>query len=163
MSENSPPAAPQNLFRDAMSQFASGVTLVTTRAADGKPYGFTASSFASLSLDPPLILVCMGNRATAYSVFLQATQFAISVLNEGQAPLARLFSTRGSDRFADPAMIDSPNGLPVASGALARLDCALETLHHEGDHAILIGRPLHIDLSPGRPLIHYERALRGLD
>jgi flavin reductase (DIM6/NTAB) family NADH-FMN oxidoreductase RutF len=105
----------------------------------------------------------MGNRATAYPVFLQATRFAISVLNEDQAPLARLFSTRGSDRFADPAMIDSPNGLPVASGALARLDCALETLLHEGDHAILVGRPLHIEVSPGRPLIHYQRTLRGLD
>lgn len=163
MSENTKPAAPQNLFRDAMSRFASGVTLVTTRAADGRPFGYTASSFASLSLDPPLILVCMGNRSTAYPVFLQATHFAISVLNEAQASLATLFSTRGADRFDHPAMFDSPHGLPVASGALARLDCALETLHHEGDHAILIGRPLHIDLSPGRPLIHYDRALRGLD
>jgi flavin reductase ActVB len=163
MSEIPTPAPLEALFRDAMSQFASGVTLVTTRGADGKPYGFTASSFASLSLNPPLILVCMGNRATAYPVFLKATHFAISVLNEGQRPLATLFSTRGSDRFADPAIVDSPLGMPVASGALAQLDCALQTLHHEGDHAILIGRPLTIALSGGRPLIHYERTFRGLD
>jgi len=163
MTAHPEPAPPESLFRDAMSQFASGVTIVSTRGPDGQPYGFTASSFASLSLRPPLVLVCMGDRATAYPVFMRATRFAISILAEDQAPLAELFSTRGSDRFADPAIFDSPNGLPVAAGALARIDCALETRHSEGDHAVLIGRPLHIDLTAGRPLIHYNRTLRGLD
>ncbi len=163
MSANTEPTPPESLFRDAMSQFASGVTLVTTRGPDGQAYGFTASAFSSLSLHPPLVLVCMGARATAYPVFMEATRFAISILAEDQAHLARLFSTRGTDRFGDPAIFDSPHGLPVAAGALARLDCALETRYPGGDHAVLIGRPLHIDLTPGKPLIHYDRALMGLD
>ena len=163
MSDNTPPPPAESDFREAMSQFASGVTLVTTRALDGSAHGFTASSFASLSLHPPLVLVCMGDRATAYPIFMTAKRFAISILAEDQAHLAKLFSTRGTDRFGDPAIVDSPLGLPVAAGALARLDCAMEALHIEGDHAILIGRPLNITLTAGKPLIHYDRTLRGLD
>jgi flavin reductase ActVB len=148
-------------FRNAMASFASGVTLVTTRDASGHPWGFTASSFASLSLHPPMVSVCMGKRAAAYEIMTSAKTFAISILNADQAHLARLFSTRGADRFGDPAIVDSAYGLPVAQGALAQLDCALEILHPGGDHAILIGRPFHIQLQPGRPLIHYNRALSG--
>jgi flavin reductase ActVB len=153
---------PETLFRDAMSQFASGVTLITTRGPDGRPYGFTASSFASLSLHPPLVLVCMGNRATAYPIFMEAPRLAISILNEEQAHLARLFSSRGADRFGDPAIVDSPLGLPVAAGALAQIDCAIENRMPGGDHAVLFGRPLHIALTPGKPLIYYDRTLRGI-
>lgn len=160
----SQPAAPtETLFRDAMSQFASGVTLVTTRDDDGRPFGFTASSFASLSLHPPLVLVCMGDRATAYPVFMKAPRMAISILSQEQAHLARLFSTRGADRFSDPAIIDSPLGLPVAAGALAQIDCAIENRLPGGDHAVLFGRPLHIALQAGRPLIHFDRTLLGLN
>ena len=148
-------------FRNAMASFASGVTIVTTRDETGKPWGFTASSFASLSLHPPMVLVCMGKRARAYDVFTQARIFAVSILNADQAHLARLFSTRGADRFGDAAIIDSPKGFPVAAGALAQLDCALEILHPGGDHAILIGRPLSIRLNPGQPLLHWDRRMGG--
>ena len=151
------PDVPEIDFRNAMASFASGVTLVTTRDAAGQPHGFTASSFASLSLHPPMVLVCMGRRATAYEIFTEAPTFAVSVLNAGQTHLAKLFSTRGADRFGDPAMIDSVRGLPVADGALAQFDCALEILHPGGDHAILIGRPLSIRLTPGQPLVHWDR------
>jgi flavin reductase ActVB len=152
---------PEIDFRNAMASFASGVTLVTTRDAAGQPHGFTASSFASLSLHPPMVLVCMGKRATAYEIFTHAKTFAVSILNADQAHLARLFSTPGADRFGDPAIIDSAQGLPVAQGALAQLDCALEILHPGGDHAILIGRPLSIRLTSGRPLLHWNRAMGG--
>ncbi len=148
---------PEIDFRNAMASFASGVTLVTTRDAEGRPHGFTASSFASLSLHPPMVLVCMGKRATAYEIFTQAPIFAVSILKADQAHLAKLFSTRGADRFGDPAIVDSARGLPVAQGALAQLDCALEILHPGGDHAILIGRPLSIRLTPGQPLVHWDR------
>jgi flavin reductase ActVB len=154
---------PEGLFRDAMSRFASGVTIVTTRAPDGRPYGFTASSFASLSLHPPLVLVCMGNRSSAYEIFMQADRFAVSVLAEGQEDLAHLFSRPGQDRFGDPAVKDGPLGLPVADGALARMHCAMDSRLPSGDHAILIGRPQWIDVAPGRPLVHYDRRLGGLD
>ena len=149
-------------FRDAMASFASGVTLVTTRDGAGRPYGFTASSFASLSLHPPMVLVCMGKRAGAYDIMTNAKTFAISILAADQAHLARLFSTPGSDRFGHPDIEDGPNGLPVARGALAQLDCALEILHPGGDHAILIGRPFAIRLNPGKPLIHHARRLTGV-
>jgi flavin reductase ActVB len=155
------PDVPEIDFRNAMASFASGVTLVTTRDADGEPHGFTASSFASLSLHPPMVLVCMGKRVTTYDVFTRASTFAVSILNADQAHLAKLFATRGADRFGDPAMIDSAGGLPVALGALAQLDCALEILHPGGDHAILIGRPLSIRLAPGKPLVHWDRGLGG--
>jgi flavin reductase ActVB len=148
-------------FRDAMASFASGVTLVTTRDGAGRPYGFTASSFASLSLHPPMVLVCMGKRSGGYEVMTTAKTFAISILNADQGHLAKLFATPGADRFGDPAMVDSAHGLPVAAGALAQLDCALEILHPGGDHAILIGRPFNIRLSQGQPLIHWNRRLGG--
>lgn len=156
------PSVPEADFRNAMSSFASGVTIVTTRADSGERRGFTASSFASLSLHPPMVLVCMGKRAGAYDIMTNAKTFAISILNADQAHLARLFSTPGSDRFGHPDIEDSPNGLPVARGALAQLDCALEILHPGGDHAILIGRPFAIRLNPGKPLIHHARRLTGI-
>jgi len=162
MSAPTDPGPPESLFRDAMSQFASGVTLVTTRGPDGTPYGFTASSFASLSLHPPLVLICLGHRAAAYPIFMQSPRMAISILNEDQVHLARLFSTRGADRFGDPAIVDSPLGLPIATGALAQIDCAIENRMPGGDHAVLFGRPLHIAMNSGRPLIHYDRTLRGI-
>ena len=146
-------------FRNAMASFASGVTIVTTRDETGKPWGFTASSFASLSLHPPMVLVCMGKRAAAYEMMTHAKTFAISILNADQERIAKLFSTPGADRFGDSAIVDSPLGLPVAVGALAQLDCALEILHPGGDHAILIGRPLNIRLTAGKPLIHWNRTM----
>ena len=92
----------------------------------------------------------------------KARTFAISILNAEQGRIAKLFSTPGADRFGDSAIVDSPRGLPVADGALAQLDCALEILHPGGDHAILIGRPLNIRLTPGKPLIHWDRTMTGL-
>jgi flavin reductase ActVB len=149
-------------FRNAMASFASGVTIVTTRDESGTPWGFTASSFASLSLHPPMVLVCMGKRAAAYEMMTKAKTFAISILNADQARIAKLFSTPGADRFGDSGVTDSAHGLPVAAGALAQLDCALEILHPGGDHAILIGRPLSIRLNPGKPLIHWDRTMTGV-
>lgn len=163
MSATAPYDVPEAVFRDAMSRFTSGVTIITTRATDGRPYGITASSFASLSLNPPLVLVCLGNRSSAYEVFMAAEEFAVSILAEDQAHLAYLFSRRDQDRFADPAVQDSPLGLPVIAGSMARLHCAMDSRLPSGDHAILIGRPQWIELGPGRPLVHYNRALGGLD
>ncbi len=147
-------------FREAMARFASGVTVVTARSPrDGRLAGFTASAFSSLSLEPPLVLVCLDRRADSFEVFSEAEAMAVSVLAHGQRDLALHFATKGIDKFAGQALEEGEaTGLPLVPGALAHIECAMHARLDGGDHVILVGRVVRAVISEGEPLIHYNRA-----
>lgn len=149
-------------FRDAMSRFASGVTIVTTRDRSDVDWGFTASAFSSLSLDPPLILVCLDRKADSFPAFAAAQSFAVSILAEGQSEIAQRFATRGADKFSPGGLVAGPaTSLPLVAGALAQLECRMHAQLDGGDHIILVGAVLNAAVTDARPLVHYSRQFGG--
>lgn len=151
-------------FRAAMARFPSGVVVVTTLDAEGEPRGFTASSFCSVSLRPPLILVCLANSADSFAAFTSCGPFAVSVLGREHDALATRFATKGANKFAPGGLSLTPSGLPSVAGALVELDCEVHARHQAGDHMILIGRVsvARLGQDGSAPMVHYERAFRSL-
>lgn len=127
-------------LRDAFGGFMTGVTVVTTTDPAGRPLGFTANSFASVSLDPPLLLVCIANGSSNLARFAGGAGFAVNILAEGQAAIARTFARPAADRFAGLAWHIGPVGAPILDGVVAWFDCTREQSVPAGDHTILIGR-----------------------
>lgn len=127
-------------FRDAVASFPSGVTIVTTADVDGRWWGFTATSFCSVSMDPPLVLTCLAASAECYQVFEAADSWAVHVIRTDHASLAMRFATRGADKFGDGSFRLDGNGLPVLDRASATLRCSSFAKYPGGDHLILVGR-----------------------
>lgn len=130
-------------FRDALGNFATGVTVVTINTPDG-PQGVTANSFASLSLAPPLVLWSPGKFSRRHDMFAHAPYFSVHVLAEDQKDLADRF-TKGGAQFDGLAVEVSPEGVPVIPGVLTRFDCVLEVAHDAGDHTLVVGRVLRVE------------------
>lgn len=152
------PAVDPADFRAAMSQFASGVTVVATHDGGGAPAGFTASAFSSLSLEPPLVLVCLDRRAECFDAFATCPAMGISILSEGQGEIAMRFATRGADKFGGSPMEEGPaTGMPLVTGALAHVECQMHERLDGGDHLILIGKVVRARTSDMKPLLHYNR------
>jgi flavin reductase (DIM6/NTAB) family NADH-FMN oxidoreductase RutF len=154
------PAAPviaAERFRAVLGHFCTGVTIVTATDADG-PVGFTAQSFAALSLDPPLTLVCPGKSSTSWPRIEAAGSFCVNVLSEDQEELCRTFAVTGGDKFAGVGYEPGPvTGFPLLTGALAWIECRLEAVYDGGDHAIAVGRVLDLGVHhDGRPLLFYR-------
>ncbi len=150
------------LFRAAMARFASGVVISTALDQDGTPRGFTASAFCSVSLDPPMVLVCLGKNAESHATFLAAERMTISLLAPGQDEVALRFATRGADKFGGGHMEPSPAGLPAVRGAAAVLDCRLAQKVPAGDHTVLIAAVEQVILQGepadlGAGMVHYAR------
>ena len=138
-------------LRRAFGSFMTGVTVVTCKAADGTPLGFTANSFSSVSLDPPLLLVCPGRFLSSYDSFASCSHFAVNVLAEGQEDVANIFATFKGDRFARTPHRADPHGNVLIDGALAQFSCTTHQVVDAGDHAILLGevRAFHHDAGRG--------------
>jgi flavin reductase (DIM6/NTAB) family NADH-FMN oxidoreductase RutF len=148
-------------FREALAHFASGVTIITARDGEG-PVGFTASAFTSVSLAPPLVLVCIAHTASAHDAVVAAEKFGVSVLGEGQGWIAEQFARHGVDRFAGvPLQADVASDVPLIDGALVHLECRRHVTHTAGDHTILIGEVQRGATASGRPLVHFARRLGG--
>jgi flavin reductase (DIM6/NTAB) family NADH-FMN oxidoreductase RutF len=126
-------------FRQALSQFATGVTVITTRLADGSFRGLTASSFNSVSLAPPLVLWSLSNGANSLPIFSGNSHYVINVLSAGQEELARRFSRRGEDPFLGTDYELSRTGQPILAGAAAWFECHNRSRYPEGDHVIFVG------------------------
>jgi flavin reductase ActVB len=151
------PAAQMD-FRNAMARFASGVTIVTTRNGDGAFVGFTASAFSSLSLDPPLLLVCLQKDADCYAAFMEAEHFAVSILAHGQADVARRFATKAIDKMDGTTTVAGERtGLPLIEGAAAHTECAMVDRVDGGDHTILVGEVISAVSTDLEPLLHFNR------
>jgi flavin reductase (DIM6/NTAB) family NADH-FMN oxidoreductase RutF len=133
------PVVSELQFREALAQFATGVTIVTARAAHGAFVGFTANSFNSVSLDPPLVIWSLARRSRSLAVFEGAERYAINVLAHDQVDLARRFSRLHADRFAGVAHRTGKGGAPLIEGCAAWLECRHHALHPAGDHMLFIG------------------------
>ena len=143
-------------FRDALGRFATGITVVTIATRDG-PMGFTANSFASVSLDPPLVLWSPARSAARYPFYAAAQHYAIHVLGAEQSDLSGRF-VRGGAGFDGLAHEIDANGVPVLPLALARFDCLQVATHDGGDHLIIVGRVLGVSSRDGQPLIFSQGA-----
>jgi flavin reductase ActVB len=133
-------------FKEAMQRYPTGVVVATTTSADGEPRGLTASSFTSISLAPPLILLCIARTATCYLDFERAPAFALNMLRPEQEALAMRFATRGADKFSAGEFELGAQGLPLLQNALAHLVCEKTAWHQHGDHAILVGQVISVGL-----------------
>lgn len=134
-------------LRDAFGRFMTGVTVVTSRTAEGTPIGFTANSFTSVSLDPPLLLVCPGQHLSSYDDFLAAPHFAVSILAEGQEAVANRFASRNPDRFGPQDWRNGDQNMPLIDGRAAGFVCDVFTSVPAGDHTVLMGRVIAFDTS----------------
>ena len=150
-------------FKQALSQFASGVTVVTARSPDGQPLGLTVSSFCSVSLQPPMILVCIDNRSDAHRGLAPGSRFGVSILREGQEDVSQLFAWGGPEKFerANTAAGDAP-GLRLVDGALAHLVCRSAHAHSAGDHVIYVAVVESAPVHQGHPLLYQRGDYRRL-
>ncbi len=142
-------------FRHTMSHLVTGVTIVTARVPRGRAVGITASSVTSLSLDPPMLLVCVGRDAEIHDVLLEAERFGVNVLSAGQVELARRFADRGRQHFEEGEVAATPGGAPVLPGSLARIECRRRSHLDGGDHTIITGTLEWSEVSEGRPLCYF--------
>lgn len=142
-------------FRHGLGHLATGVTVITTRDADDKPYGLTISSFASLSLDPPLVQWSIKVSSYSFPIFEAADHFAVNILAHDQEEVSRNFC-KPIDRFATVDWEQGLAGLPLIRGAVAWLECAREEILTGGDHAIIIGRVLRLQTFDQMPLLHWR-------
>lgn len=148
-------------FRQALSRFASGVTVVTV-AAEGELHGMTASSFASVSLDPPRILVCLDKSSRTRSLLNESSSFAVNVLSAEQEPISRAFASAGPKPFGSLPHKQGDNGAPLLDGALSWIECTCIEIVDGGDHDIVIGDVTACSSADGDPLIYFARGYRSL-
>ncbi|MBB2911042.1 flavin reductase (DIM6/NTAB) family NADH-FMN oxidoreductase RutF [Streptosporangium becharense] len=146
------------ILTSTMAHVPGPVTVVTTVDASGRRWGFTASSFSSVSLEPPLVLVCLGRRASTHTAFTGVRHFLVNVLAHGQVGVARRFATSGIDRFAAGDMESCELGLPGLPVACVRVACSTHSVVDAGDHSILIGRVEETHVSGRIPLVYYNRS-----
>ncbi len=144
-------------FRSALSRFAAGVTVVTARDGSGGDHGMTVSAFASLSLDPPLVLVCLDHTATLLPHLHAAGTFGISILGAAQGDLSRRFADQATDRFDGVAFTRAGSGAALLDGAVAHLECRRVAAHPGGDHVIIVGEVLSARTFTGEPLVYFHR------
>jgi flavin reductase (DIM6/NTAB) family NADH-FMN oxidoreductase RutF len=143
-------------FRRVLSHFATGVTIVTTCDADARPSGLTVSAFASLSLDPPLVLVCIDHKSQTYPALRESGRFAINVLALGQEAISRRFASTQAGKFDGLAYQISDLKLPLLGAALAHIECTTVSTHIEGDHTIFVGRVERTGINDGDPLLYFR-------
>ena len=148
-------------FRDGQGCYPTGVTIVTTRDATGQPRGFTANSFTSVSLDPPLVSVCLAKTAHSHAVFTEVSAFAIHVLSESQKDLSSLFASKAADKFERCQWTDGMGSVPLIKNSLATFECKAYQSVDAGDHTILIGRVVNLEHTAGRPLGYCRGAYVG--
>lgn len=146
----------QRQFRQALAQFATGVTIITTRLPDGRFLGLTANSFNSVSLDPPLVLWSLDNRAQSMPIFTQNTHYLINVLSADQQALAEQFASRSADRFDGVQYRLSATGLPILDGAIAWFECYNRSRYPEGDHVIFVGEVEQCGAQVQAPLVFHD-------
>ena len=143
-------------FRTACGHFATGITVVTIRGADGSPHGFTANSFTSVSLDPPLVLVCVDRRISSYEPLLQAEGFLVNVLSDLQEETCRRFATADIDKFAGIQTSDGPFGAPRIEGCIAYIGARRVARHEGGDHDIFVAEATEYEVRDGLPLLFFK-------
>lgn len=146
----------QSAFRAVLGRFATGVTVVTALDRRGRDVGMTVSALASVSLDPPLVLICIDHSASIYNAISKASHFIANILSEGQEALARRFAERGTNRFAGIGYDRGMNGAAVFQEVLGYIECEIVARHEAGDHDVIIGEVNVAVSNEGKPLLYYR-------
>ncbi len=150
-------------FRDALGHFATGVAVISARGTSGAPIGLTVNSFASVSLDPPLILWSLDCGSDRFAALMQAEHFAVNVLGTAERNLSQRLSRKGESALTGEALRDGAHGVPIIRNAIATFECRVEQRHQAGDHVIIIGRVLDFSHSThASPLLYYRGGYRDL-
>lgn len=150
-------------FRSVLGRFPSGVTVVTTKGSDGSDEGMTVSAFCSVSLDPPLVLICIEKSASAYAALTAASGFVVNILAASQEQIARRFAIVDIDRFEGVGYSRSQNGFAVLDDVLAVIECATFAMHDAGDHTIIVGEVESARANNGTPLLYYRGGYAQLE
>lgn len=150
-------------FRTALGRLASGVSVVTTVGPDGRDHGITVTALCSVSLQPPLLLVCIERSATIHAPLASATHFAVNVLAREQETLSRRFAETAGDKFRDIAAARGVHGCALLDDALAHIECARWAEYDGGDHTIFVGRAMRAEIRDAHPLLYYRGGYAGLD
>lgn len=148
-------------FRLAMSHFASGVTIVTTEH-EGRPFGMTVASFASLSLNPKLVLVCIETSVKTHEAIVAAGKFGVSILASDQTGISSKFASRSDDKFTGVGVFRGTLDLPMITGALTTIECRLQSQLPGGDHSIFVGEVIDIQTREGDPLLYFRSGYREM-
>ncbi len=150
-------------FRHALGRFASGVTVVTTKDSGGRLHGITVSAFCSVSLEPPLILVCIEKNTGSHYAFEQSNSFVVNILREDQQYISDRFASYLPDKFAEVKYHSGIDDLPVLEDVLANLECRLVNSHTSGDHTIYVGEIETVMINDGNPLVYWHGNYRELE
>jgi flavin reductase (DIM6/NTAB) family NADH-FMN oxidoreductase RutF len=153
-------AIDKELFRRVLSHFAASVTVVTTVDEAQRPYGLTATAFSSVSLDPPLVLVCVDKKAETYHQFEPAGIFAVNFLALDQRDLSQHFAKHGGDKFNDLRWRPGVLGAPLLADTIGHVECRIRHWYDAGDHTIMVGEIESADAREGEPLVHFRHAYR---
>lgn len=143
-------------FRRVLGHFATGVTVLTTTDSDARPTGLTASAFCSVSLDPPLVLVCVDHKSQSYPALRERGRFAVNILRSEQEATSRRFATTRLDKFDGVPYTLGDLGVPLLGDALATLECVTVSAHVQGDHTIFVGRVERTRTGSGEPLLYFR-------
>lgn len=143
-------------FRHLLGHFATGVTIITVTRPDGRPAGMTASSLAAVSLQPPLVSVCIDRSAELLPLMHRVERWTVNILADSQEALSRRFAEPNDDRFDGIGYTATPHGLVLLDGTLAHLECEPHAHHEAGDHTLFLGRVVGGAARPGRPLLYYR-------
>ena len=149
-------------FRRALAHFASGVTAVTTRESSGRALGLTVTAFSAVSLEPPLVLVCVDARSETHAGFRDSGRFGVSILSEEQEEVSKQFAWGGAAKFDKIPTVEGTTGVPLVAGALAHLECRVAAAHVAGDHTIYVGEIVAMASRAGRPLTYWQGQYRRL-
>ena len=147
-------------FRQVMGNFATGITVVTTRDKEGKPYGLTVNSFTSVSLNPVLVLVCLDLRLSGLQSFRDSRHFGVSILSEHQEDISRMFARKDAERPAE-IFFEGKLGMPLVKNAVAIMECQTVQIYEGGDHLIFLGEVDNADaVQPDHPLLYFRGKYR---
>jgi len=147
-------------FRSAMSRFASGVTVVTTKDSAGKHHGITVSAFCSVSLDPPLVLICIEKTTGSHHAFEESGRFTVNILSSNEAGVSEHFASLLEDKFANIDFAVDEHGVPILNGSICALQCSLFKSLDGGDHSIFLGQVEHVIVRDAEPLIYFKGGYR---
>ncbi len=150
-------------FRAVLGRFPSGVTVVTTRGGDGADQGMTVSAFCSVSLEPPLILICIEKNASVYDALTKAPGFAVNILSAKQEQIARRFAIIDIDRFEGIGFTRSSSGYAILDDVLGVIECRRTTLYDGGDHTLVLGEVEATRVESGTPLLYYRGGYAQLE
>lgn len=150
-------------FKKVMGSFAAGVTVVTTATDDGRLHGLTATAFTSVSMDPPLCLVCVDRRGASHDALAQSRRFAVNMLSAEQQDLSNRFASRSENKFEGVAFErGAETGCPILAGAIASMECTVVDVLPGGDHSIVVGELRSVVVSEGAPLLYWRGGYRSL-